>query len=227
MATITATGDLREGTKSPLTETLARAFAAVRRVRAPVAALGLMALVYLALGLLIWKTERGTAEIEQGISSRAAALSRPAPDLPALRNELSGWEMALVSVESQRIDRRSDADLLADLLGAASQADVRVISSGAGNRLEQEVEGRLYLGAPVKLRAAGRLADIEKFVIGLESGTVTSHEIRSVIVSADAGAYVVDITAMRYSQITHPENEDDTDPASAAEEPAGAAVDGP
>ena len=227
MATATATRDPREVTTSPLTEALSRALTAVRRVPGPVAALGLMALVYLALGLLIWKTESGTAEIEQRISSRAAALSRPAPDLPALRNELSGWEMALISVASQRIDRHSDADLLAALLGAASQAELRVVSSGASNRMELEVEGRLYLGAPVKLRAAGRLADIENFVIGLESGTVTSHEIRSVIVSADAGAYIVDITAMAYSQITHPENEDAADAALPAEEPAGAVADGP
>ena len=78
MATLTAARDQREGTTPPLRKALARAVAAVRRVRAPVAALGLMALVYLALGLIIWKTERGAAEIEQRISSMASALTRPA-----------------------------------------------------------------------------------------------------------------------------------------------------
>ncbi len=175
--------------------------AAFRKVGTPLGAIGLLALMYGAVGLLYLDTTRRAEAVEQRIASSVSALSRPAPDIDRSTIALTGWQAAVEGAVSRRVDEIADADLLERLLETAAGTGVRVFSAGIKPGVVTMIDDTEYLGTPVSLKVDGPLEAIEAFLLAVESRAIDTLEVRTALVSESAGIYVLNISAVVYSQI--------------------------
>lgn len=197
------------------------AHAAVARAGHPLSILALFSLAYLAMGLLYLDTARRAGATEERIAASRSALARQGPNLDQLQTVRSGWQYARETALSRRIDAASDAEILDRLVTLANVTGVRLFSAGIRPDIVELVEEEEYLGTPLLVKAHGSLSEVRVFLSALESGAVNSLEIRNAVVSENSGSYVVDVSAVVYSQIdpfsSSSDDQDQDDSSSAAE----------
>jgi hypothetical protein len=148
-----------------------------------------MACLLTANAAALWlyvTAERQLDDLQSRSQAASQYLTGKSPDIAAAKDEEQRWQSQIVAAQASMALPKADWQVVETVQAVAREAGVTLQFGGTQPGRSTEINGVTYISVPVSVGARGSLANLERFLSGVE-GKLETFDIQQVSLSGESG----------------------------------------